>query len=130
MGHVTLSGFADSLSIKEQVGELALNTRGVISVRNNLQIRKSAATDYQKTGEKDSAESHLISDSWITTKVKSSFFFSRYINGLGIRVTTENGVVTLSGIVYSDFERSSAIDISKKIRGVQSVIADDLKQNP
>jgi len=74
----------------------------------------------------DQAE-EAVSDTWITSKVKSSFLADDSISGLDIKVETNKGVVSLSGVVPSDAERDLAVQKAKTIKGVKAVSADGLK---
>ena len=69
----------------------------------------------------------VISDSWITSKVKSVFLSNTNISGLKIEVETVDGVVALSGEVPTAVERDLAITKAKEIKGVKGVAADGLK---
>ncbi len=69
----------------------------------------------------------VISDSWITSKVKSVFLSNTNIGGLDIKVETVDGVVALSGVVPTTAERDLAIAKAKEIKGVKGVAADGLK---
>jgi osmotically-inducible protein OsmY len=109
---VTLKGNADSGVAKELARSLALNTHGVRSVRNELVVVEPKKT---KTSEQ------VFADGWITTKVKSTFMYSKNVNGSDISVSTADGVVTLSGTLDSGAERELAIELAQNIRGVQSV---------
>jgi hyperosmotically inducible protein len=120
-GRVTLTGSAGSQSAKDNANRLAMNTRGVNSVSNQLKIQDKPMTDAQKDSAKSADESHNISDGWITAKVKSSFMYSSNINGGDIDVSTNDGIVTLTGKVASGSERSLAIETAQNIRGVKSV---------
>ncbi|MDZ7870661.1 MAG: BON domain-containing protein [Rheinheimera sp.] len=120
-GRVTLTGSADSQAAKDIANRLAMNTRGVMSVTNNLKIQDHPMSDDDKAKSKLQDESHNISDSWITAKVKSSFMYSSNISGGDIDVSTNNGIVTLTGKVASGIERSLAIETAQNIRGVKSV---------
>ncbi len=71
------------------------------------------------------AEQDIV-DSWITTKVKSTFMYSNNVNGSDIDVSTSAGVVTLSGKVDSGAERALAIELADNVRGVKSVQAQGL----
>lgn len=124
-GKVTLTGSADSSAAKELAKNLAMNTKGVVSVDNRLVINtsKAAAASNAKTAD----EGHTISDGWITTKVKSTYGFSSNVDGSDITVNTANGVVTLSGKVDSGAERELAIELAKNIKGVKNVQSKDLK---
>ncbi|MDH1265610.1 MULTISPECIES: BON domain-containing protein [unclassified Pseudomonas] len=74
----------------------------------------------------DKAE-EAVSDTWITSKVKSSFIADDSLSGLDIKVETNKGVVALSGVVASEAERDLAIAKAKEIKGVTAVSADGLK---
>ncbi len=69
----------------------------------------------------------VVSDSWITSKVKSVFLANTNIGGLDIKVETVDGVVALSGEVPTSAERDLAIAKAKEIKGVKGVAADGLK---
>lgn len=68
-----------------------------------------------------------VSDTWITTKVKSSLLTDGATPGMDIVVETNDGVVSLSGTVTSEAEREMAINKAKGIKGVRDVSADGLK---
>lgn len=69
----------------------------------------------------------MASDTWITSKVKSSLIANKDISGTSIKVETNQGVVSLSGTVKTDAERQLAIQTTKGIEGVKAVSADGLK---
>jgi len=68
-----------------------------------------------------------VSDTWITSKVKASFLADDAMSGLDIKVETNQGVVSLSGVVPSDSERDLAVAKAREIKGVRDVAADGLK---
>lgn len=128
-GKVTLTGTADTEINKELAGRLATNTTGVLSVDNQLKVKtdkaeKPSLTD--KTKSSMNSAGQAISDTWITTKVKSSLMYSSNVNGSQISVDTKQGIVTLSGTVSSGAERELAIEIAENVRGTKSVKAKDL----
>ncbi|ABM25065.1 BON domain-containing protein [Shewanella sp. W3-18-1] len=120
-GRVTLNGTVNNQNAKDITHRLALNTRGVKSVTNNLKIQSATVSKDEKAKLKNETESLNISDSWITAKVKSSFMYSSNINGSDIDVSTNNGIVTLTGKVASGSEQSLAVETAQNIRGVKSV---------
>lgn len=126
-GVITLSGQAQTPAAKELAGRLAENTDGVREVNNQLDV---GTADTSTTGEvrrvADNAGA-IISDAWITSKVKSSYFSSRSLDGLNISVKTRDGVVNLSGSVLSEAEKQQAIETARSIRGVRGVDADALR---
>ena len=61
------------------------------------------------------------SDTWITTKVKTSLLADTDVAGLDINVDTVNGVVTLSGQVDQQAQIEHAARIARDIEGVTEV---------
>lgn len=68
-----------------------------------------------------------VTDTWITTKVKSSLLMASNVEGRAIEVSTRDGKVKLSGEVESSTERELAVEIAKGIRGVHAVDASNLE---
>lgn len=120
-GKVSLMGSADSAAAKELATRLALNTHGVMAVDNQLVV-KDAKPSVAATAKSSARETgHEIADSWITTKVKSTYLYSSNVDGSDIAVNTKNGIVTLSGKMSSGAERALAIEFAENVRGVKSV---------
>ncbi|MDD2893755.1 MAG: BON domain-containing protein [Halothiobacillaceae bacterium] len=130
-GKVTLQGTAASQSAKNAAQNLAVNTRGVVSVDNQLVVKEAkSSTGDKSTGDKVedamSDAGKAISDAWVTTKVNSTLMYSSNINSNNISVETNNGVVTLTGKVQSGAERALAIELAQNVQGVKSVNAKKL----
>lgn len=125
-GRVTLSGTADSAAAKELATRLTLNTRGVVSVNNQLRVDANAPDAGDKTKAAAKEVGHDIADGWITAKIKSTYVFSSNVESSDITVDTKDGVVVLSGKVSSGAERALAIEFAENIRGVKSVNAKGL----
>ncbi len=125
-GTVSLTGSAQSAEAKELAGRLAANTDGVREVNNLLSVSAvdSTAAKVQNAADKTAV---AISDTWITSKVKSSFIYSRNLDGLNIFVDTQKGMVSLSGSVLSNAEKQLAIETARNIRGVRGIDADALR---
>lgn len=120
-GKVTLSGTVGSSEAREHAGSLAMSTNGVTAVDNQLKVKadKPGMVDSGKQAASEAGDD--IADSWITTKVKSTLLYSRNVGGMGIDVSTENGIVTLSGKVHDGAERALAVKLAENVRGVKSV---------
>ncbi|MBK5005979.1 BON domain-containing protein [Pseudomonas sp. S60] len=68
------------------------------------------------------------SDTWITTKVKSDLLTEKGIPGSDIKVETNKGVVSLSSdVAITEAQKTTAVTLTKKIKGVKAVSADGLK---
>jgi hyperosmotically inducible protein len=64
----------------------------------------------------------VVSDSWITTKVKSDLAVEKDVSATHISVKTVEGVVTLSGSATSQAEAEKAVRVASEIKGVKSVV--------
>lgn len=120
-GKVTLQGTANTAEARELAGRLAQNTHGVLAVDNQLVVKNEKPSIADKTKSSMSDAGQSISDSWITTKVISTFMYSSNVKGSDIEVATKNGVVTLTGKVDSSAEQALAVELAENIRGVKSV---------
>jgi hyperosmotically inducible protein len=85
-----------------------------------LAAANAATDDTGPTAHSDSMGA-AISDSAITTKVKANFLGDDRLKGSNIKVTTTNGVVTLTGSATGSDAKSAAEGIAKDVNGVKSV---------
>lgn len=124
-GVVTLTGTADGMTSKNMAGSLATSTRGVVIVNNQIVVNgKPSLADSAKSKAHEAGVT--VADGWITTKVKSTLLYSSNVNSSGIVVTTNNGIVTLSGKATSGIERALAIELTRNVRGVKNVYSKGL----
>lgn len=114
-GVVTLQGEASSLAQKELTGEYAKDVDNVKSVENDMTIAKQPVAPDATAGDK-------IDDASITAEVKSSLFSHRSTSALHTKVSTADGVVTVSGVAKNDAEKSLVTKLATDISGVNSVI--------
>jgi len=112
-GVVLLTGTADNLAQKELTGVYAKEMTGVKSVKNELIVLAPAGDT------KTVAES--IDDASITTQVKYALFNHKSTSALKTKVTTNDGVVAISGVAANDAEKSLVGKLAGSIRGVKSV---------
>lgn len=119
-GKVKLTGTANTMEAKDAAGKLAMNTHGVHTVNNQLVLETGKPGSVAKTDGTD------MSDGWITTKVKSTYMYSSNVNGSDIAVSTNAGVVTLTGKIDSGVERALAIELARNVKGVKSVDSSSL----
>ena len=71
----------------------------------------------------------LLDDAVVTTKVKLAFFQDEKVSSLRINVTSNTGVVQLSGFANSAEEAERAEELARKVPGVRSVRNDILLKN-
>jgi hyperosmotically inducible protein len=119
-GVVTLVGTVETPAAKERAVELATNTTGVNSVVDQLTIVPPAAPT---TGVEIVAP---VTDAGVTTLVKTKFLADTSIAGLKIDVDTKDNVVTLTGIVPTEADKTHAVEVAQQTEGVKSVV-DKLK---
>lgn len=125
-GVVTLRGRVDSAEAKELAGVLARSTDGVYLV-NNLVSLDTAAMAKARATPVDAPVGPQPSDSWIIDKIQNSLRFSRNLDGPTIKVSSQEGMVRLSGEVVSSQQKSIAVEVARQIIGVRGVDADLLK---
>lgn len=120
-GKVTLTGDVGSDAEAQLAEQIARNTEDVRSVDNELKVHGLPATAAGQVKQDAREIGKAISDSWISTKVKSALLYNRSVDGTDIDVDVKNGVVTLKGHVDSDFESKTAVNIAEGIKGVKRV---------
>jgi hyperosmotically inducible protein len=62
-----------------------------------------------------------VSDSWITTKVKSELLADNVSKGFDVSVETTDGVVVLKGALANRDAIDHVKDVAGKVKGVKSV---------
>ena len=84
------------------------------------QVMAQDAAPMQKSSDNQTVPDKAA-DAWITTKVKSEFGTTKGVSATDISVSTNDGVVTLSGTVSSAAEKDSAERVARSVKGVKSV---------
>jgi len=112
-GQVMLSGFVSDQAQADREVQLAKGVDGVQSVDNKLMIKDGKST-----------AGGVLDDSVVTVKVKSALMADDQTRGTEIAVTTNKGVVQLSGFVDSADEQARAASVARNVEGVQSVVND------
>jgi hyperosmotically inducible periplasmic protein len=146
-GVVTLTGMVSTPAESARAARLAKIT-GVTRVNNNLVVTKDVKDDVKgtagKIGEKTKAGAEktkegaakvgektkeglsktgeVITDGWITTRVKSKFVGEDLLKDSDINVDTNNHVVTLRGTVMSAAAKSRAEAEAREVEGVRTVV--------
>lgn len=111
---VTLTGQVDNSTEKKLAEELVADLDGVKEVKNELTINQEQ--------EGDSETMATLTDSKITTIVKTRLLMDTDVSGTDIEVTTNNQVVTLEGHVDSQTEHDLAMSIANKTDDVKNVV--------
>lgn len=99
-----------------------------LAMANDPAKQDARKTDHAKMTHADRHDSDApVTDTWITTKVKSDLLASKSTKGTEIKVETVNGVVSLSGSVSTQAEHDNAVAKAKATKGVTRVDANALK---
>jgi hyperosmotically inducible periplasmic protein len=115
-GIVTLTGTAKNQAQKELTEVYAKDIDNVKDVRNQIVVDAPAAPD-TTVGE-------VIDDASITSEVKYALLTHRATSAIATKVTTDTGVVTITGVAGSDAEKSLVTKLAEDTRGVKSVVND------
>jgi osmotically-inducible protein OsmY len=84
--------------------------------------KEGAEKVVDKTKEGLSKTGEVITDAWITTRVKSKFVGEDLLKDSDINVDTDNHIVTLRGTVMSAAGRARAVAQAKEVEGVHQVL--------
>ena len=112
-GVVTLTGMAPSQAQRELTAEYAKDIEGVKDVKNEIKVVAEPPPR---------SMSEVIDDASISAQVKSALLTHRSTSALKTKVTTREGVVTLSGEAANQAEKDLVTKLTKDIQGVKSVV--------
>ncbi|HEY6328591.1 MAG TPA: BON domain-containing protein [Blastocatellia bacterium] len=112
---VTLSGTVDTAAQRSQAEEIAKATPGVTAVNNNLSLANQAGPPSSGDANTDLAK-----------RVEFELFKTDAFNLQTMKITADNGAVTLSGTVRDRAEQLLATRLAQNVDGVKK-INDNLK---
>ncbi|MBY6198627.1 BON domain-containing protein [Vibrio hangzhouensis] len=108
-GTVVLMGQAKTQALSNQLEAQVKGLNGVKRVYNQVRIKNPISF------------TQISNDSWLTTKVKSTLLTDERLNGVKVKVITEDKEVFLLGYVSKE-HADIATDIARNVSGVQQVI--------
>ena len=114
-GVVTLQGEASSVAQKELTTEYVKDIDNVKEVNNEMTVAATPPAPDSTVGDK-------IDDASITAQVKSALMTHHSTSAMHTKVSTTDGVVTLSGIAKNDAEKTLVTKLVNDIKGVNSVV--------
>jgi hyperosmotically inducible periplasmic protein len=106
-GVATMKGKVDTQAEKAQATRLASVT-GIVGIDNRLEVGSSSLEQ-------------AVSDSALTASIKEKLEANKMNRFDGVAVTTNNGVVTLTGSVQSEQAMKKVLDIARDANGVTRV---------
>lgn len=108
-GVVFLLGVVESSSQKRMAEDIALGVDGVRRVENQLIVGSTSA-------------GQALNDTILTSKIRTQFIKDPDIRSTNIDVDTNNNIVTLTGIVSSQKEKSRVLYLTHEVAGNRQVI--------
>ena len=121
-GAAWLTGTVATDAQKTEAGRLA-KIDGITKVENDIAVDKGVdwtLAERTKTGMTKTGE--VVTDVWITSKVKWFFVGEDLLKGADINVHTTDHVVTLQGTVRSIAGRTRAVALATRTGGVHKVV--------
>lgn len=108
-GSVVLMGQATADAERRSFESQAKDVPGVETIHNQIRVKEPLSV------------SAISKDSWITTKVKSALLANSELNGIKVKVITEDSEVFLLGLVSRE-HADIATEVARNISGVKQVI--------
>jgi osmotically-inducible protein OsmY len=110
-GNVVLSGTADNVAQKDLTAIYAKDIDGVKTVQNEITVKDMPGETIGET----------IDDASITSQVKYALLSHKATSALKTKVTTNDGVVVITGEASSDAEKSLVTKLASDVRGTKTV---------
>jgi hyperosmotically inducible protein len=120
-GVVTLTGSANSGTAKDAAEELSRNVSGVHSVNDELAAPNAANEVGATVKHAAHRTAEVVTDTTITTKLKTKFDTDGQAKGSHVEVKTDNGVVMLTGTVVSNSQKAHLVRAARATSGVKQV---------
>lgn len=108
-GQVLLTGQVPNENVRQEAEQIVGQTREVKRIHNELEIAGPSSTIVSSN------------DIYLTSRVKLKLLSDKSIEGLRVKVVTENGIVYLMGLV-SQREADQAVAIVREVPGVQRIV--------
>ncbi|MHA2812236.1 BON domain-containing protein [Vibrio campbellii] len=108
-GTVVLMGQAPTQDLINEFENKAREVKGVKNIHNQIKQKEPLSV------------TQISNDSWITTKVKSALLTDSELNGVKVKVITEDSDVFLFGYVTPE-QSERATEIARNISGVKQVV--------
>jgi hyperosmotically inducible periplasmic protein len=129
---VTLSGEVRTAEEEAQALQIARNTKGVANVVDQIAVvpePEAAPTTGVGGTPTEPGAGPVTNDASITAAVKSKLLADTDTSGLRINVDTKDNMVTLTGTVRTEAEKTQALTVARNTEGVKNV-TDRLKVQP
>jgi hyperosmotically inducible protein len=91
------------------------------NINRSLVILFSAAAVVLAGCASKPGQNNYFDDAMVTSRVKKAIYDEPSLKVADVSVSTENGVVSLSGAVKTRAERTKAADVARRVEGVKLV---------
>lgn len=108
-GQLLLAGQVPTPEVRQQVEQIARDTRRVVHLHNELVVGPRAGAAAR------------LADTWLTLRVKSRLLLGSDTPGLRVKVLTENGAVYLMGLV-TEAEGGRVVEAARSSWGAQKIV--------
>jgi len=89
---------------------------------SEAELKQSASQTADRIKSESVKAGEKLEDVWLATKIHAKFVGDRDIEARDIRVSAQDGVVTLKGRVLNESERHLALTLAKQTDGVKQVV--------
>jgi hyperosmotically inducible protein len=120
-GVVTLMGSVSDMSARSAAERSAMSIAGVRSVSNDLTTSSGGVASSGSLGGAIDGAQEAVSDTWITSKVKSELLADSVSQGFEVSVETHDGVVALEGTLPDQDALDHVLALARSVDGVQRV---------
>ncbi len=101
--------------------ERPVATTGTAPEVDTARARAAGAKIGEKVAVGANQAEHALENGALTAKIKAKMALDDSVKALDINVDTADGVVTLTGTVHSEAERTRAVQLARETAGVTSV---------
>jgi osmotically-inducible protein OsmY len=101
--------------------ETAVGTTGASPAVDTTRARETGAAIGEKVATGANQAERALESGAITAKIKSKMALDDTVKALDIDVDTNGSVVTLTGAVHSQAERTSSVQLARETAGVTAV---------
>jgi len=108
-GYVLVCGEVGSQALKAKAPDVLRDIEGVRRIYNELTVAPNSSAETKAR------------DTWITTKIKSTLIAAPNVPALRVKVTTENSVVYLMGLLTPE-EADRVARTASEVDGVERVV--------
>jgi hypothetical protein len=118
----TKAGADKAIDATKKAGEATADATKDVAQRTADKTKEVAGEIAEKSKEVAATTGAVVTDGWITTKVKAKFADETVLEGSDINVDTDDHVVTLKGTVPSGLAKARAEAIARGTEHVTRVV--------